>query len=318
MKGRAIVLTANIGDDSITVYDSESYRLLCRLALKPAGIKLMNINYFVRGPITGPGYLYHRKSENQLLVANLYDDSLSIIDLATFEITNTIFAGSRPNRIAVLERKDRAFVTNYDSDRVSVVDLKYQEIIAQIPCGIMPQSIVLGSQKEYLYIANTGSEYITIIDAPSMYKLDCLKVDGYPVDICCDKAEKRLYAIINFNEGLDAHCLAEYDITSGSMLKQLRLGSMPVDLAYHQETGRFYVLDAAENRLTIVDSSSLDILDTVELGRMPIGQSLEPDGRYLHVACMIDNCLCKVDTHTGTVEDKVYTGVEPACVLIMD
>jgi YVTN family beta-propeller protein len=307
-----------MGEDSISVYDIESYELMHRLMLKPVGTKLMNINYFIRGPVAGPGYLYHRRSKGQLLAVNLYDDSLSIIDLCSLEVINTIFAGSHPNRIEVLECKDRAFITNYDSDSVSVIDLKFQEMIAQIPCGIMPRSVVLGNGNRHLYVANTGSEHITIIDAVSMDKLDCFKVNGYPVDICCDNTKKRLYSIINLSEGLDEYRLVEFDINSGRKYNCLRLGSMPVDLAYDDRRGRLYVLDAVENRLSIIDSVSFAVIKTVELGRMPVGQSLEHGGKYLHVVCMIDNCLLKVNTDTGLVERKAFTGIEPVCVLTVN
>jgi YVTN family beta-propeller protein len=315
LKQRAVIFVANMGEDSITLYDSNSYELIRKFELKPAGSKLMNINYYARGPVTGPGYLYHRKTKEQLLVVNTYDDSLSIIDLNSMETVNTIFAGSHPDRIEVLEIRDRAFITNYDSDSVSVIDLQFQEIIGQIPCGIMPRSIVLDKNSNYLYIANTGSGYISVIDALSMDKLDCFKVNGYPVDICCDSAGERLYAIISFSEGLDGYNLVEYEIASGRKLNCIRLGSMPVDLLYDEKNGRLYVADGADNRLAVIDSGSFILQSKTELGRMPVSQSLGPGGKYLHVVCMMDNCLCKVNPNTGLVEKNVCTGREPACVL---
>ncbi len=317
MKDRGIVLVANMGDDSITAYENETYREVFRVLLMPAGTKLINVNHFARGPMVGPGYLYHRPDENQLLVVNIYDDSLSIIDLNSREVINTIFAGSHPNQIKVLEYKNRAYVTNYDSDSVSVIDLQIQEIIGQIPCGIMPQSMVLDQRNKRLYIVNTGSEYISVIDALSMDKLDCLRVGGYPVDMCCDNAGQRLYIIVQSHERQENNCLMEYNIHSGKRCKYVKLGTMPVNLLYHESMGRIYTVDAVDNRLTIIDSDSFAVQRIVELGRMPVSQSLGSNGEYLHVVCMIDNCLYKVDLNTGLVTRTVSTGVEPASVLAM-
>jgi YVTN family beta-propeller protein len=317
MTGRGIVMVANMGDDSIAAYGSETYREVFRIKLTPAGTKLMSTNHFARGPVVGPGFLCQRKAADQLLAVNIYDDSLSIIDLPSHRVVNTIFAGNRPNRLEVFEQCNRAFVTNYDSDSVSVIDLCTQQIIGQIPCGIMPQSIVLNQLNNCLYIANTGSNRISVIDALFMDKTDCLEVDGYPVDICCDDTGQKLYAIVQAHESQQHNCLIEYDIESGRKSRCTRLGTMPVDLVCDDNMERLYVLDAMDNRLTIIDSIGFSVLEEIKLGKMPVSQSLEADGKYLHVACMMDNRLYSVDLNTGLVTDTILTGVEPACVLAL-
>jgi len=317
MKERGIVLVANMGDDSISAFGNEDYREIFRIDLKPEGTKLINVNHFARGPVVGPGHLCRSTAEGQLLAVNIYDDSLSVIDLNTRSVICTVFAGSRPNRIEVLEQSNRAFVTNYDSDSISVIDLYMQQIIGQIPCGIMPQSIVLNRRNNRLYVANTGSDWVSVIDALSMDKLDCIKLDGYPVDICCDDLGLKLYMLVQSHESREYSCLVEYDLESGKKSRSVKLGTMPVGLLPDHEKKRLYVVDAVDNNLTVIDSACLEYLKTVDIGRMPVSQALETGGRYLHVACMMDNRLYKVDVDAGLVVDSVSTGIEPACVLAL-
>lgn len=315
MEERGIVLVANMGADSITAYGSRTYDEVFRICLKPEATKLMNVNHFARGPMVGPGHIYCSAGGEQLLVANLYDDSLSIIDLCSRAVINTIFAGSRPNRIEVFEQAGKAFVTNYDSDSVSVIDLRMQQIIGQIPTGIMPQSIVLNRGNNCLYIANTGSDWVTVIDALAMDKQSCLKVDGYPVDLLCDGTGRKLYTIIQSHESRERSCLVEYDIETGKKSACMRLGTMPVNLLLDQERDRLYVVDAVDDSLTVIDSTGLKALDIIGLGKMPVSQSLGYGGKYLHVVCMMENRLYKVDVDTGLVVKTVITDTEPAWIL---
>lgn len=315
MEERGIVLVANMGDDSITAYGSRTYEEIFRICLKPEATKLMNINHFARGPMVGPGHICCSAGGEQLLVANIYDDSLSIIDLCSRDVINTMFAGSRPNRIEVFEQASKAFVTNYDSDSVSVIDLRMQQVIGQVPTGIMPQSIVLNRRNNCLYIANTGSDWVTVIDALSMDKQSCLKVDGYPVDILCDGTGRKLYAIVQSHEGRERSCLAEYDIETGKKSGCMRLGTMPVSLLLDQERDRLYVVDAVDDSLTVIDSTGLKALGMIELGKMPVSQSLGSGGKYLHVVCMMENRLYKVDVDTGSVVKTAITNTEPAWVI---
>ena len=317
MEERGVVLVANMGDDSITAFESRTYEELFRIWLKPEGTKLMNINNFARGPMLVPSHICRSTAEGQLIVANIYDDSLYIIDLCSRNVVNTIFAGSRPNRIEVFEQSDRAYVTNYDSDSVSVIDLCIQQVIGQIPSGIMPQSIVLNRRNNCLYIANTGSNWVSVIDALSMDKQGCLRLDGYPVDLCCDGTGRKLYMLVQSQESRECGCLLEYDIETGKKSGCLRLGTMPVGLLPDHQKERLYVVDAVDNSLTVVDSVDLKFLGMAELGRMPVSQALEAGERYLHVVCMMDNRLYKVDVDTGLVVKSVPTGVEPACVFAL-
>ncbi len=127
---------------------------------------------------------------NNLLVANTYDDSLSVIDTTTHSVVRTINPGlpvrvpgdseaaygAGPNSIAVDEKKDIAYVALYNANSVAVVDLKangWDPVTGLIPVGYAPSSVVLDEKDNSLIVANDkgiGTTGFGVAPAPTSTK----------------------------------------------------------------------------------------------------------------------------------------------------
>ena len=107
-----------------------------------------------------------------LLVANTYDDTISVIDPTTNQETRTIDLGlpisvpnddnsaygAGPNSIAVDASKDVAYVALYNANAIAVVDLRdggwYSPVEGVIPVAYAPASVVLDWADNALLVAN--------------------------------------------------------------------------------------------------------------------------------------------------------------------
>ncbi|HTW45944.1 MAG TPA: alkaline phosphatase family protein [Acidobacteriaceae bacterium] len=107
----------------------------------------------------------------QLLVANTYSDSISVIDTSINRVVRTINLGlpigvpgdrspaygAGPNSIAVDQAKDIAYVALYNANAIAVVDLNaysWSPIQGMIPVGYAPSSVVLDKADDVLLVAN--------------------------------------------------------------------------------------------------------------------------------------------------------------------
>jgi YVTN family beta-propeller protein len=107
----------------------------------------------------------------QLLVANAYSDTISVIDTATKEVERTIDLGlpirvpgdrrsaygAGPNSIAVDGKKGVAYVALYNANAIAVVNLRDDErhpVIGMIPVAYAPCSVVLDQAQNALLVAN--------------------------------------------------------------------------------------------------------------------------------------------------------------------
>jgi YVTN family beta-propeller protein len=141
-------------------------------SVAPGTISVVDLAFFqVTGSITTGHHptgmaFWHDK----LLVANTYDDSMSVIDTTTNTVEKTFNLGlpirvpgqhksaygAGPNSIAVDESNDLAYVAFYNANAIGVIDLHATTypIIGMIPVGYAPSSVVLEKNDNVLIVAN--------------------------------------------------------------------------------------------------------------------------------------------------------------------
>ena len=114
----------------------------------------------------------------KLLVANTYDDSLSVIDMNSNQVVRTIDLGlpvgiprerhaaygAGPNSIAVDAANHLAYVALYHANAIAVIDLDSssagprvswrRSVVGMIPVGYAPASVVLDTADHALIVAN--------------------------------------------------------------------------------------------------------------------------------------------------------------------
>jgi YVTN family beta-propeller protein len=115
---------------------------------------------------TGMAFWHH-----DLLVANTYDDSISVIDTTTNTVERTIPVslpvrvpgvkgaayGAGPTSIAVDEYGNYAYVALYNANAIAIVNLidrSGNPIVGFIPAGYAPASVVLDTAANTLLVAN--------------------------------------------------------------------------------------------------------------------------------------------------------------------
>jgi YVTN family beta-propeller protein len=135
---------------------------------------------------------------NNLLVANTYDDTISVIDVNSNQVVGTIDLGlpisvpgeftaaygAGPNSIAVDAKKNVAYVALYNANAVAVVDLNNwwgNPVKGLIPVGYAPASVVLDSANSQLLVANDKGWGTTGNPTPANANFNGIDVSGAPI-----------------------------------------------------------------------------------------------------------------------------------------
>jgi YVTN family beta-propeller protein len=71
-------------------------------------------------------------------VSNEKDDSISVIDLDSLEVTDTLAVGMRPRGLLLSADHKLLYICASDSDRVQVMDLATRQIVKELPSGADP------------------------------------------------------------------------------------------------------------------------------------------------------------------------------------
>jgi YVTN family beta-propeller protein len=103
-------------------------------------------------------------------ITNSAANSVSVINLATYQIGDPIGVGTTPMKIAINPAGTYAYVTNYNSNTVSVIDINSgsvppNKVVFTIPVGINPNGVIVTPDGSRVYVAELTSKRISVIDA---------------------------------------------------------------------------------------------------------------------------------------------------------
>ena len=65
-------------------------------------------------------------------IANSGDNTVSVVDLSSFTVTNTIAVGAGPQSVAIHPSRPRVYVSNYTDGTVSVIDTQLNTVVDTI------------------------------------------------------------------------------------------------------------------------------------------------------------------------------------------
>ena len=91
----------------------------------------------------------------------------------------------------------------------------------------------------------------------------------------------------------------------------------PMDVAVSPDGARLYVSTGRGRLIMTIDTDSLDIVGSVEVGDRPWGIGLTEDGSYLYTANGPSNDVSVVDTETLEVVATVPAGERPWGVAVV-
>ncbi len=122
-------------------------------------------------------------------VTNWDEDTVSVIDADSAEITNVIQVGAGPNHLTFSRNGRFVFVTNFKGSSVSVIDHALKKVIAEVAVGKRPMTPIATDDK--LYVANIKSGTISVIDIASHKRMYEIVTGGSPQHMAI--AGRRLY-----------------------------------------------------------------------------------------------------------------------------
>ena len=132
--------------------------------------------YFREQQLPDYGPLYREYA----YVTNGKSDSVTVIDLRTFEPAKTIAVGSDPTGVAANTKKNEIYVVNTGSNNVSVIDAERNDVVATIGVHGTPYFIDVSEDGKRAYVANSASNNVSVINLDKRLVLGNIRVGISP------------------------------------------------------------------------------------------------------------------------------------------
>lgn len=300
-----IIITGNIGDDSISIinldypYNVDTYNLK---SLKfDVDKDIMNLPKNKFGPRD-----FCVNYNGNILILNAYDESLMTLDLDNKVVVSMIKLGRFPICMKLFDGK--IYILNCDSNSISILDEESYLVIEEIYLDEKPSDLQIDIKENKIYIANSNGGSISVLNIIDN-KLETIKLTTQPIRLIIDdscifilsyinngilnyscmatlykntnkilsksikgifldfiKIDKDNFLLTNPEDG----CLYNFNIVDGKLTKGIFLGGMPCRIVMDKNKN-IYVTDLINNQVIIIDYKNKKIINKIDVGEDPQG-----------------------------------------------
>ena len=85
------------------------------------------------------------------------------------------------------------------------------------------------------------------------------------------------------------------------------IGELPIGIAYDSENERMYVTNSADGTVSIIDTRTNTVIDTIDLGGLPTDIAYDSENERMYVTNSAGGTVTVIDTNTNTVEPTPIT-----------
>ena len=209
-----------------------------------------------------PGAVHHVAVDPQgrfAVVTHPSQDTISAIDLRSFEVLAGVATGRSPNYAAFSPDGGRVFVSNTGDGTVSEVDTSRWIVLRNVIVGGGPEHVVLSDDGSALYVNNVEDGTVSVVDTQSGELGDTIEIGDALHGVDLSEDESTLFVAATAREELVA-----IDLTSGEQ-RSVPLSPAPYHLAAIQGLGKIYLSSAIDPIVWVIDEQTLETL-----GRIPV------------------------------------------------
>ncbi len=247
----------------------------------------------------------------EIWVTNEKDNTISVIDVDTLEVTRTIPTGERPRGIIFSHDHKVVYICASDSDSVQVMDPDTGEILHDLPSGEDPEQFALHPDNRHLYIANEDDAITTVVDTETRTVVAQINVGIEPEGMAVSPDGK--VAITTSETTNMAHWI---DTATQTLFANTLVDSRPRHAEFVKDGAEMWVSSEIGGTVTVFDSATQAekakisfAIDGIHPDRVqPVGFKFTNGDTHAFVALGPANHVAVVNADTYEVEDYLLVG----------
>jgi PQQ-dependent dehydrogenase (methanol/ethanol family)/PQQ-dependent catabolism-associated beta-propeller protein len=255
-------------------------------------------------------------------VSNEDSGDISIIDLQTRSVLQTIAVGKRPRGLRLSPDGKKLYVAvsgspkatpgtdestlpppDRSADGIAEIDLASARLVRTIPSGTDPESFDLSPDGRFAYVSNEDSAKTSIVDLARGQVVHSVEVGGEPEGVTTCPDGKCVY--VTSEQDGTVHVL---DSRSRRVQAVVPVGKRPRTVLFDRDGTRAFVSNELSSSITIVDTASHAALSTITVDRpraLVMGLALSPDDATLYASTGRGGEVAVIDVSTASVKATV-------------
>jgi YVTN family beta-propeller protein len=254
-----------------------------------------------------------------LLVLNKSESTLAIIDPATLKVLARVPTGEAPHELTASADGRFAFVCNYGTaerpgNTISVIDIASRKEVKRVDLGslLRPHGITESGGKIYFTIE--GSRAVARYD-PVAGRVDWTMGTG--------QAGTHMVVVAStgkiYTANRDSDTVSALDPAKGQSawkITQIAVGKGPEGIGLSPDEREVWVAHRGDGGLSIIDTATDKVKETLKVGRAPIRVKFTPDGKRVLVSDSQGTDVVVFEAATRKELKRIAVGGVPAGILM--
>jgi YVTN family beta-propeller protein len=241
-------------------------------------------------------------------------DGIGVVDVATRSLKAKLNAGSDPEEFDLSKDGRHIYISNEDTKTASVINIVTGKLEHIIPVGQEPEGVTTTPDGSQFYVTCEAGGDIYVIETRGFAAAAHFKVNGRP-----RSAAFMSGGGIGFIPSESAGEINIIDSATPKVIKTIALpsGSRPMRVRLSIDEKKLYVSNGRAGTISVFDTHSYQLLDTINVGTRPWGIGLSPDGKFLFTANGPSNDVSVVDLGLNKEVARVKAGASPWGIAIV-
>jgi YVTN family beta-propeller protein len=241
-------------------------------------------------------------------------DAIGVVDVATKKLRGKISAGSDPEEFSLSKDGTKLYVSNEDVKTASVIDIATGKVEHIVAVGQEPEGVATAPDGKRFYVTCEAGGDVYAIDTAAYTPVGHFKVNVRPRSMDFSPS-----AGVGFIPSESTGELNVIDTVNLKVLKVIALppGSRPMSVKVAANGRKVYVSNGRAGTVSVLDSRTYELLNTIKVGVRPWGIALSPDGKFLYSANGPSDDVSVVDLDANKEIARVKAGSSPWAITVV-
>ncbi|MGC1519899.1 MAG: beta-propeller fold lactonase family protein [Steroidobacteraceae bacterium] len=241
-------------------------------------------------------------------------DAIGVLDVAQRQVTRKISAGSDPEEFSLSKDGTRLYVSNEDVKTASVINIASGKVEHIIVVGQEPEGVATAPDGKRFYVTCEAGGDVYAIETAGYTTVGHFKVNVRP---------RTMDFLPNTDLGfVPSESTGELNVVDTANFKVAKVialptGSRPMSVKVSLDGRRVFVSNGRAGTVSVLDSRTYELLNTIKVGTRPWGMALSPDGKFLYTANGPSNDVSVVDLEANKEIARVKAGASPWSVAVV-
>lgn len=255
-----------------------------------------------------------------LLVLNKSESTLAIVDPATLKVLARVPTGEAPHEVAASADGRFAFVSNYGTaerpgNTISVIDVAARKEIKRVDLGALLRPHGITESNGRIYFTIEGSRAVARYD-PVAGRVDWTMGTGQTGThmVVAARTSGKIYTA---NIGSDTISAIEFVKGPGpAKITQIAVGKGPEGIDISPDDREVWVSHRGDGGLSIIDTTTDKVKETIKVGSSPIRVKFTPDGKRVLVSDAQGGEVVVFEAATRKELKRIQVGAVPVGILM--